>query len=161
MVFDDVLSIEWLQDLPGTQQQITVNLRAAGPLPKYQYFRGKSWSFTVYVSKMNFYFIGLIFSVIRTCADSQGDFQGEILLTRPELGELLKGTKDKRSLPGWNCCLYDPCWEREEGRLDSFQKSEGKLILTGEVIKISRPRLSARGKEVGETGARMSIFSSS
>ena len=61
--------------LPGTLQQITVNLRTAVPPPKCQYFHEKSEAFIVCFSKMNFYFIGLICRVIRNVCLFSGGLQ--------------------------------------------------------------------------------------
>lgn len=52
-----------------------------------------------------------------------------------------------------------PCREREESRLDAFQKSEGKLIPTWEGVKILRARPTDRGEKVKEREKCVSIFS--
>lgn len=102
----------------------------------------------VYVSEMNFYFIGLIFrGTQKTPAYSQGGFRGKILITRPELEKLLKREKYKRSLPGCNCCLYHTCCDKEEPRLDSLQKPEGKLSPSWEGVKVLSPRLTDPGRQ--------------
>lgn len=51
-----------------------------------------------------------------------------------------------------------PCREREESRLDAFQKSEGKLIPTWKGVKILRARPTDRGEKVKEREKCVSIF---
>lgn len=79
-------------------QQITVNLRAAVPPPKCPYFCGKSWSFTVYVSKMNFYFIGLIFRVIRKMCLFPARLQMQDSYNETRAGRFPEG-REKKSFP--------------------------------------------------------------
>ena len=86
--------------LPGTLQQITVNLRAAVPLPKCQYFCEKFWSFTVYVSKMNFYFIGLIFRVIRNVCLFPGWLQMQDSYNKTRTGRFPEGG-ERKAFPAW------------------------------------------------------------
>lgn len=93
--------VYWMTSgLPGTLQQITVNLRAAVPPPKCQYFRGKSRSFTVYVSKMNFYFIGLIFRVIRNVCLFPARLQLQDSYNKARAGRFPEG-RERKAFPAW------------------------------------------------------------
>lgn len=65
------------------------------PPPKCQYFCGKSQAFTVYVSKMNFYFIGLIFRVIRNVCLFPGRLQMQGSFKRAGAGRLPEGEEEK------------------------------------------------------------------
>lgn len=117
-------------------QQITVNLRAAVPPPKCQYFRGKSRSFTVYVSKMNFYFIGLIFRVIRNVCLFPGrlEMRDSYNKTRagrfPEVGE-------RKALPACLELLCARCPAEREKRAGwmASKNQKGSQFLVGRVLK--------------------------
>lgn len=52
-----------------------------------------------------------------------------------------------------------PCREREESRLDAFQKSEGELIPAWESVKTLRARPTDRGEKVKEREKCVSVFS--
>lgn len=98
---------------PGTLQQMTVNLRAAMPPPRCQQFRGKSRAFTVYVSKLNLYFLGFIFRVIRNVCLFPGRLQMQDSYNKTRAGRFPEG-RERKVFPAWLelLCVCYPLRER-------------------------------------------------